>query len=71
MEIGDLVTHAIFGHHGIIVDVDLEIDRRFRYVQIHWITGNLSPIWFLDHELLVFVGKDAEEKNKKILDISS
>ena len=71
MEIGDLVKHAVFGHHGIIIGIDLKIDRRFRYAQIHWITGNLSPIWFLDHELLVFVGKEAEEKNNKILDISS
>ena len=70
MEIGDLVTHAVLGHHGIIIGIDLEIDRRFRYVEIHWITGDLSPIWFLEHQMLEIVGDKTEEKNKKILDIS-
>jgi hypothetical protein len=52
MKLGDLVRHRTFGYYGVVIGLDLEIDRRFRYVEIHWIQGNLSPIWFLDHDLL-------------------
>ena len=58
MKIGDLVRHKNLGHHGIVIGTDLEIDKTFRYVEIHWIQGNLSPIWFLDHNLLEVVGEN-------------
>ena len=56
MKIGDLIRHRTFGCLGIVTDTELEVDRRFRYIEVHWITGDLSPIWFLDHELLEIVG---------------
>jgi hemimethylated DNA binding protein len=57
MKIGNLVRHKTFNYYGIIIDIDLEIDRSFRYVEIHWIQGDLSPIWFLEHQLLEVLGE--------------
>ena len=35
MEIGDLVTHAVLGHHGIIIDIDLEIEETQEKNELH------------------------------------
>ena len=57
MKVGDLVRHKTFGYHGVVIGLDLEIDRRFRYVEIRWIQQDLSPIWFLDHDLLEVINE--------------
>jgi len=57
MKIGNLVRHKTFNYYGVIIRSRLEIDRSFHYVEIHWIQGNLSPIWFLEHQLLEVLGE--------------
>ena len=58
MKLGDLVRHRNYGYYGVVTGLDLEIDKRFRYVEIHWIQGDLSPIWFFEHQLLEVISED-------------
>jgi len=52
MKLGNLVRHKTFNYYGVIIGLDFETNPSFRYVEIHWIQGDLSPIWFLGHSLL-------------------
>ena len=59
MKTGDLVRHKIYGYCGIIIkDSEIFTSNRMCYIEIHWLQGDLSPIWFVDHQCLEILNED-------------
>ena len=62
MKTNDLVRHKTYGYYGIIIkDSEIYINgsgMEESYVEIHWMQGDLNPIWFVDHQCLEILNED-------------
>lgn len=55
MKIGDLVRHTVLDYHGIVVE---KWEKSFNpYIRIHWMTGDLSAIWYQSHQYLEVINE--------------